>query len=400
MHRVPELVRQRGHVGVLAVVVQQQVRVHVVGAPVHVRTAPLSGRGIQVHPAPVESHVERLHVVRAQDGDRVLDLGARLLDGVFERHVRDEGRVEVVVVQRVDAQHPLAKLKVAMEGGQMPIHAVYQLVIHRHRDSRLVERALQGRAVASGPGQEKRLLHIGVHGRTERAIELRQRSKERFHHLAAIVSVGGGAGGGEGGHIEPHVVAVGELHRRIRQVRIEEHARAAARACGHGPGQRDQLFLRLGARMRLAAEDITQILAVRCEAGLLRHEPLHHGRIHRKNLGLQKRPRRRELGGELRHLLDEALVLRDARVLIGGQAGVNGQALEPLHLRGLRIERRGHLRGAIPERPLERTRLRYVRREPLLLGGPRRVVRVQLGQVPPIRFGNRVPRCGPARRGV
>ena len=258
---------------------------------------PVAGyRSIQ---RPSKGHIERLHVVGTQDGDRIPDMVARLLDGVFERHVRDERRIQVVVVQRVHAQHPLSELKVAMEGWQMPVHAANQLVVHRDRDARLVEGTFQRRAVATGLGLENRLLHIGVHGRAERAVELRQRPEERFHHLAAIVPVGRGPGGGEAGHVEPHLVPVGELHRRIRQVRVEEHPRGAAGAGGHGPREGDELFLRLRARVRLAAEDITQMVAVRCQARLLGDKPLHHDWIHRKNLGFQERPCRPELRRQL-----------------------------------------------------------------------------------------------------
>ena len=61
--------------------------------------------------------IEGLHVIGSEDSDCVLDLGARLLHGVLERHVGDERGVEVVVVQRLHAQHAFAQLEVAMESG-------------------------------------------------------------------------------------------------------------------------------------------------------------------------------------------------------------------------------------------------------------------------------------------
>ena len=41
--------------------------------------------------------------------------------GVYQVHRADERRVEVVVVQLVDAHHPLAQLEVAMERRQVAL---------------------------------------------------------------------------------------------------------------------------------------------------------------------------------------------------------------------------------------------------------------------------------------
>ncbi len=50
LHRVPELVGQRAHVLVLAVVVEQHVGMNVVGAAVGVGAGPLAGRREQIDP--------------------------------------------------------------------------------------------------------------------------------------------------------------------------------------------------------------------------------------------------------------------------------------------------------------------------------------------------------------
>ena len=209
LHRVAQLVGQRADVGVLAVVVDQHVRVDVVRAAVRIGARALAVVRQQVDPALVERALDHRRVVRPERRDGAEHVLLRLLGRVFELHRRHERRVEIVVVQLVDAHHPLAKLQVAVERRQVPVHAVDEARVDRHRNVRAVERRLERRRILPRLRVEQHLLHFAVHRRAERAAEAAERPEERRHHLLAIGAVRQRAQVGERRLIE--------LHRRGRR---------------------------------------------------------------------------------------------------------------------------------------------------------------------------------------
>ncbi len=120
---------------------------HVVGGRVHVRSGVFALHRVVVDPAIAERAVQRFDVVRAQRRHRRLHLGLRLLDGVFERNVGDKRRIEIVVVQLIDAENARAKLQVPMKRRQVLAHAVDERGVDRGGHVRTIERGGEGRVV-------------------------------------------------------------------------------------------------------------------------------------------------------------------------------------------------------------------------------------------------------------
>ncbi len=133
--------------------------------------------------------------------------------------------------------------------------------------------------------------------------------------------------------------------------------------------------------MRAAALDVVEIMLVGPEPRLLRE--LVEGRfVDLQDLGLDEGGLLTELRGNLLHLLLHALVLADAGVLVGDEAGVDEDLLQILadavyRVEGIRETSRG---GA--ERPFERGDFRDLLEQPVLRGAPRLVGRVQVGEIP------------------
>ena len=123
LHRVAQLVGQRAHVVVLAVVVDQHVRVDAEDA-VRVGARTLAVVREQVDPALGECLLDGGRVLVAERLHRVEHELLRVFRRVREVHRRHERRVEIVVVQLVHAHHALAQLQIAMERGQVAVHAL------------------------------------------------------------------------------------------------------------------------------------------------------------------------------------------------------------------------------------------------------------------------------------
>ena len=97
---------------------------HVVGGRVHVGARLLALCRVVVNPAVAESAVERRDVVGAQRRHGGLHFRLCLLDRVVQRDVGDERRIQIVVVQLIDAENARAQLEIAMERWQVLVHAV------------------------------------------------------------------------------------------------------------------------------------------------------------------------------------------------------------------------------------------------------------------------------------
>src|SRR5206468_6047024 len=98
LHGMSELVRDGADVAVLAVVVDQHVRMYVVCAAVRIRARALAWSWIQVDPALVERAVRSRGVVAAERFERGHDVFLRFLRGVVEIDRGDERRIQIVVV--------------------------------------------------------------------------------------------------------------------------------------------------------------------------------------------------------------------------------------------------------------------------------------------------------------
>ena len=69
----------------------------------------------QIDPSLVERAIDRRHVVGAERRHCCSDVRLRLLRRVLEIHRTDERRIQIVVVELVDAHHPLPQFQVAMK---------------------------------------------------------------------------------------------------------------------------------------------------------------------------------------------------------------------------------------------------------------------------------------------
>ena len=192
MHRVAQLVGQRAHVVVLPEVVQQHVRVHVVGAAVRVGARALALGRIPVEPALVERALQHATCSRRRAAPSPASTCFCASSGVYRRSTDDdERRIQVVVVQVVgDAHHPLAQPQVAVERRQAAGSR------RRSGACRPTPGCSARRAPPRGSSAyfrdlrvEQRLLHARVHRRAERAAEAAERAEERRHRRLAVVAV-------------------------------------------------------------------------------------------------------------------------------------------------------------------------------------------------------------------
>ena len=202
----------------------------VVGAAVGVGAGALALVRQQIDPPLLERALNRRLVLGAERRDRLEDQLLRLLRRVFELHRADERRVEVVVVELVEAQDLLAQLQVAVKGRQVAVHAVDQARVDRHRDVRAVERHLERGRVLPRLGEEQHLLRFAVHRRAERAAEAAERREKRRHHLLAVGAIGQRAQIAERRLIELDGAAVAQRHRRVREIGVREDAVDVGRA--------------------------------------------------------------------------------------------------------------------------------------------------------------------------
>ncbi len=115
VHRMAPLMRERRQRRIIIVVVQQDVRVHVVGERLHVGTRTFALLRINVHPTLVHRRFLHLHPVVAQDRHRFeRDLLAGLdVEGLVERYER---RVNIVIVHLLDAEHACPQAEIPMQG--------------------------------------------------------------------------------------------------------------------------------------------------------------------------------------------------------------------------------------------------------------------------------------------
>ena len=124
VHRVPQFVGHRAHVVVLAVVVHEHVRMDVIGAAVRVGARPFAGVREEIDPSLVERPLQHRRVLGSERRQRREHVLLRFLRRVRQIDRADERRVQIVVVQLVEAHHPLPQFQVAVERRQRAIDAV------------------------------------------------------------------------------------------------------------------------------------------------------------------------------------------------------------------------------------------------------------------------------------
>ena len=326
LHRVTELVGDRAHVGILSAVVDQQVRMHVVRAWIHVPTGTLALGRKPVDPATVERVLDGGGILGAQRSHRRQHVPLSVFGAVLQVHGPDQRRIQVVVVQPVDAENLLSKLQVPMERRQRSVDAVDQARVHGRRNVRRVERQCEPRVVLPGPREEQHLLHLGVHRRSERAAVGTERGEERRHDLFAIGPIGEHAEIGVAGLIDLDRPPVAQRDRGIREIGVRENSVHFARAAGHRTRVGEELLFGFPERMGCAPSDVFEVETIDLQPRLGGQKALDSPFGKPQDLGLDERRLRAERRRQLHHLLLHALVLCVAGVFVREQARVGEEA--------------------------------------------------------------------------
>ncbi len=133
MNRVPPLVDERRDVVIDAVIVQEQIRMEVIDGAIHVRARGLAGLRIHMHPVAVQTRGQHLEIVGPQRPSRRERERLRFVQ--VERPVGcHKRRIDVVVREVIQAEHPSSQLEIAVQGRKMPVRGFYQRLIDVDRD--------------------------------------------------------------------------------------------------------------------------------------------------------------------------------------------------------------------------------------------------------------------------
>ena len=190
VNRVSPLVGQRRERLVIVVVVQQKVRVHPVGAPVHVGPGMFALVRQRAHPATREPAAQQAQVFvphRSQRGQR----GALRLGDAEAGHRggRKQRRIVVVVGELVaDSQQPLAQAQIAVQGRKCRIGLGHQGSVDLGRHVVGEQRRLQRAVEAARLGREDVAHILGCQVRSHRSLVALPRAPERVEHGFAVGS--------------------------------------------------------------------------------------------------------------------------------------------------------------------------------------------------------------------
>ena len=147
LHRVSHLVGKRADVRVLPVVIDQHVRMDVIGGAFGIGARTLAFVREQIDPPAVVRALDRAGVFASERRDGFEDEFLRLLRRVGQFDRSDERRVQVVIMKLVQTENALAQLQVSMEGRKILADAIDEAHVDRHRNVRPVQRVLQSRFV-------------------------------------------------------------------------------------------------------------------------------------------------------------------------------------------------------------------------------------------------------------
>ncbi len=242
VHRVAELVRQGADVGVLAVVVQQHVRVDVVRGAVRVRARALAVVRVQIDPAFGEGALRAGRVFLAERRERIQHACFGFVGGVGQVDRGHERSIEVVVMQLRHLQHPLTEFEVAMKGREVVVDAVDEARVHGRRDIRAVECGLQSAVVFPRLRVEHVALYLRAQRRAEGGFVLTERREERRHDLLTILPVRHAAVHAERRAVEPHALAITQRDCGVGKVGVGQDAVDRRRPIGQYRGARQQAF--------------------------------------------------------------------------------------------------------------------------------------------------------------
>jgi hypothetical protein len=141
--------------------------VNIVGVALGVSARALPVARKHVDPPLVERLRDNALVFAPERRQRLDDDGFGFLGCVGSIHRGDQRRVEVEVVQLVDAEHPLPQRQETVKEGDVPVDAFDQPVVDRYRHVVRVESVLQRGAILPRFRIEQDLLDQPVHHRAE-----------------------------------------------------------------------------------------------------------------------------------------------------------------------------------------------------------------------------------------
>ena len=267
MHGVAHLVDEGEHAVEVILVVEQHVGVGpaVAGA---VGAAALAGVLIHVEPAVAKGLFEHVCIVLAEHRECFERGLLGLFKGDFNVRVRDDRRIDVVHVQRINAHDLLAQGNVAVHLVKVAVHRVDEIGVHRRRHLGHVERGLERGIIVARVGEELELLELRV---KRGGIGVAEFARALVVGLEGVL-----AQRAVGARQQRHERAVGQLmrfalavrHVGIADVRVVEHAERAAGALADLAGGGKQLLALGREDMRLAAAQLIDVAAIGLELRL------------------------------------------------------------------------------------------------------------------------------------
>ena len=166
MHRMAPLMRVGRQPIIFVAEVEQQIRVNVIGAGVHVSARSLAGPGQGIHPFARRHVREFTNVVGAQRLHRVDRQLAHLGQRVSPVRLHQR-RIDVPIAHVGQAEHSAAKLEVTVQHRKAAVGLGDQRAVDRFGQVAAVERGLQRAVVMARLGAEQIALHL----RGERSAE-------------------------------------------------------------------------------------------------------------------------------------------------------------------------------------------------------------------------------------
>ena len=168
VHGMAHLMDQGEQIVHIAGIVQQDVRVAVVGTG-GVGAAALALVLVHIDPAVFKTFPDHLEIVLSQRGQSLQHGLPGLRKGNLLGYAGDNGGVDVVHMQFVHAQQTFAQAYIAMHLIQIPVHGVHQIPIHLRGYVDHVYGRLQGAVIVAGPGLEDQLFHLAAVNAGQRA---------------------------------------------------------------------------------------------------------------------------------------------------------------------------------------------------------------------------------------
>ena len=162
---------------------------NVVCRTVWICTAPFPIGGEHINPPVWKRLPDHCTIVISEGGEGGKNILLRLVDRIFQVDATQQWSVEIVVVERVDAENSLPQFQVTVKVRQAGVDIVDKAVIDLNRDIVDVEGALERRFILAGLGIEHVPFHVRVEFWAVRPAVIVERPKESCEDLLAVLTV-------------------------------------------------------------------------------------------------------------------------------------------------------------------------------------------------------------------